>query len=59
MDLDGVFKPGSNNPGNKYIRKVSNRNTRKKCEVCLKLTIKKLEQLHWSRSYVLIVNSNP
>ena len=33
-------------PANIYILKVSKRNTRKGCEICSKLTIKRLEQRH-------------
>ena len=36
--------------------KFSNRNTRTRCEICSKLTIKTLEQCHWCRSGVFIVN---
>ena len=36
--------------------KVNNRNTRKKCEIFQKLTIKTPEQRYWRRSGVLIVN---
>ena len=42
-----------------YLLKVHNRNTRTKCEVCSKLTIKKPERRywpHWCRSGVFIVN---
>ena len=31
-------------PANIYLFKVNNRNTRKRCEICTKLTIKKTEQ---------------
>ena len=41
---------------NIYLFKVNNRNTRKSCEICLKLTIKTLEQRYWRRSEVFIVN---
>ena len=37
--------------------KVNNRNTRKRCEICSKLTIKTPERRHWRRSDVFIVNS--
>ena len=33
-----------------------NRNTRARCEICLKLTINTPEQCHWQRSGVFIVN---
>ena len=36
--------------------KINNRNTRKKCEICSKLTIKMPEQHYWWRSGVFIVN---
>ena len=36
--------------------KVNNRNTRIRCEIFLKLTIKTPEQLHWYRSSVCIIN---
>ena len=36
--------------------KVNNRNTRTRCEICLKLTIKTSERRHWYRSGVPIVN---
>ena len=36
--------------------KVSNRNTRARCEVCSKLTVKTSERLHWRRSSVFIVS---
>ena len=44
-------------PGKIYFFKVSNRNTRKKCEICSKLTIKKPQQRQWRGSGVFIVNS--
>ena len=44
-----------NRAGN-YLPKVNNRNTRKRCEACSKLTIKTLERHHWRRSGVFIVN---
>ena len=34
--------------------KINNRNTRKRCEICLNLTIKTQERLQWRRSGVLI-----
>ena len=39
------------------LLKVNNRNTRKSCEICSKLTMKTPECRHWSRSGVFIVNS--
>ena len=42
--------------GDIYLLKVNNRHTRKRCEICSKLTIKILERRHWPRSDVFIVN---
>ena len=39
-----------------YIFTVNNRNTRKRCAVCSKLTIMTPEQRHWRRSGVFIIN---
>ena len=43
-------------PAGKNMFKVNNRNTRKRCEICSKLTIKTPEWRHWRRSGVFIVN---
>ena len=43
-------------PASNDIFKVNNRNTRKRCEMCSKLTIKTPEGRHWSPSGVFIVN---
>ena len=43
-------------PVGNYMFKVNNRNTRKRCEICSKLTIKIPEQRHWPRFRVFIVN---
>ena len=45
-----VFSAGN------YMFKVNNRNTRRRCEICSKLTIKTPERRHWCRSGVFIVN---
>ena len=45
-----------NNPANIYLFKVNNKNTSEKSEICSKLTLKTLEQRHWLRSVVFIVN---
>ena len=42
-------------PAGIYVPKVNIRNTRTKCEICLKLTIKTSERRHWRRSDVFIV----
>ena len=39
-----------------YLLKVNNRNTRTRCEVCSKLTIKTPELCQWRHSGVFIVN---
>ena len=39
-----------------YLLKVNNRNTRTRCEICSKLTIKTTEQCQWRRSSVFIAN---
>ena len=39
-----------------YLFKFNNKNTRKRCEICSKLTIKAPERRHWHRSSVFIVN---
>ena len=43
-------------PANIYLFKVKQWNSRKRCEICLKLTIKTPEQRHWRRSGVFTVN---
>ena len=42
---------------NIYLRKVNNRNTGKRREICSKLTIKTPERRHWCRFGVFLVNS--
>ena len=44
------------NLASSYMFKFNNRNTRTRCEICLKLTLKKAERRHWRRSDVFIVN---
>ena len=43
-------------PACNYMFKVNNINTRTKCEICSKLTIKTPEQYQWCRSGVFSVN---
>ena len=43
-------------PGNTYLFKVNNRNTRKRCEIYSKLVIKTPEWRQWRSSSVFIVN---
>ena len=46
----------SNTPAGNYMFKVNNRNTRARCEICSKLTIKTPERPHLHCSDVFIVN---
>ena len=46
----------SSYPAGIYLPKVNNINTRTRCEICSKLTIKTPERRHWRRSGVFIVN---
>ena len=39
-----------------YLFKVNNRNTRTRCEICSKLTIKTIERHQWRRLGAFIVN---
>ena len=39
-----------------YLVKLNNRNTRTRCEMCSKLTIKTSERREWRRSDVFVVN---
>ena len=39
-----------------YLLKVNNKNTRTRCELCTKLTIKTPERRQWRRSGVFIIN---
>ena len=39
-----------------YLLKVNKRNTKTRCEICSKLTIKTPERRHWRRSGVFIIN---
>ena len=43
-------------PARIYLFKVGNRNTRRKCEICSKLTIKTPERSQWHHSGVFTVN---
>ena len=45
-----------NYPAGNYMFKVNNRNTRTRCKICSKLTIKTPERRQWRRSGVFIVN---
>ena len=49
-------KATKTNPENIYLLKFSNRNIRKRCEKCSKLTIKTPECRQWCRYSVFIVN---
>ena len=43
-------------PADIYLLKVNNRNSRTRCEICSKLTIKIPERRQWRRSGIFIVN---
>ena len=43
------------NPANIYLFKVNSKNTRRRSEICLKLTKKTRKQRHWRRSSFFIV----
>ena len=43
-------------PASNYMFKVNNRNTRSRCEICSKLTIKTAGQRQWRTSGAFIVN---
>ena len=45
-----------NFPADIYLLKVSNRNTRTKCDTCSELTIRTPERRQWLRSVVFIFN---
>ena len=49
-------RPKGNNTANIYLFKVDNRNTRKRCEISSKLTIKTTERCQKRRSGVFVVN---
>ena len=44
------------NPTNILLLKVNNKNTRKRCEICLELTLKTPEARFWNRSSSFIVD---
>ena len=44
----------ADNPAGVYLLKVNNKNTKTRCEICSKLTIKALR--HWRHSGVFVVN---
>ena len=50
LSLRGLFPAGI------HLLKINNRNTRTRCEICSKLTIKTSERCHWHRSGVFIAN---
>ena len=49
-------RTSNNAPVGIYLLKVSNRNTRTRCEICSELTIKVPERGHWGRFGFFIVN---
>ena len=53
LHLQKVCRPF---PAYIHLFKVNNRNTRKRCEICWKLTIKTSLQCQWRHSGIFIVN---
>ena len=51
-----IFKQCQGFPANIYLLKFNNKNTRKRCEICSKLTIKTPKQCYWRRPGFFIVN---
>ena len=51
-----VRKNAITNPVGIYMLKVNNRNTRARCEICSKLTMKTQERCQWRRPGAFIVN---
>ena len=43
-------------PSNHLLIQSNNRNNRKRCEICLKLIIKKPDRRQWPHSGVFVVN---
>ena len=54
--LGNINQGKCRNPVGNYMLKINNRNTRTRCEICSKLTIRKPEQRQWCHSGVFIVN---
>ena len=50
------FKKRNFCPAGNYIFKLNNKNTRTRCKICSKLTIKTPERRYWRRSGIFIVN---
>ena len=51
-----IWKYNSSSYAGNFMFKIDNRNTRKRSEICSKLTIKILERHQWRHSRVFIVN---
>ena len=51
-----AWKSGYCNPASINLFKVKNRNTRKRCGICLKITIKTPTRHQWRRSDVFTIN---
>ena len=45
----------NSNPAKNYMFKVSNKNTRTRCEICSKLAIKTPERQQWQRSSLFLI----
>ena len=57
--LSNITSVQTLDPTGIYLLKVNYRNTRKRCETCLKVTIKTPERRQWPRSGVFIVKFEP
>ena len=55
-NLNVFDKRETTHPAGIYLPKVNNRNTRTRCEISSKLTIKTLNRRQWRRSSVFMVN---
>ena len=57
LEIDCLEITMSKIPAGNYMFKVNNRNTRTRCELFYKLTIKAAKRSHWIRCDVFFVNS--
>ena len=55
QDKHFLYEPMVNTPGITCLSKLNNRNTRKRCEICLKLTTE-TQKRQWRRYGIFSVN---
>ena len=55
--LHTILTVKSSNPPGNYMFKVNNRNTRRRFEICSKLTLKKLERRQWLINFEHVIAS--